>query len=131
MNILSKKSRISTAKLIVDNLVKDKENEPEIEIPTYLQINNYKNNNAYRETPSSFTFGDLFKVLHELETEPEDDDEPYVINKQIKVDDDDNPSGPPIKNKQFRFSFSTKRLLSILSHYAMHHTITIFNPFGL
>jgi hypothetical protein len=37
---------------------------------------------------------------------PDDDDKPFVIFHQVKVDEDENPQGPPIGNQQFRFSIS-------------------------
>ena len=47
-----------------------------------------------------------------------DEDEPYIINYQIKIDDDDAATGIHIEKEKFRFSISTKRLLRIASRFA-------------
>ena len=51
--------------------------------------------------------------------EPDDDDEPFIINSQVRVDEDDEPEGPSINIEQYRFAFSTKKLLSLTSNYAI------------
>ena len=108
-----------TAKQILDNLVLDKQSDPDIFIPTILQINNYKNNKINKDIPSAFNFAELSELLGNSSHEPEDDDIPYVINMQIKVDEEDQPEGPLIKNEQFRFAISTKRLLALASKHAI------------
>ena len=99
------------------NLLLEKQTDPEITIPTYIQLDNFKNNKTNKVMPSTFNFAELFEILESHSTEPIDDDEPYIINKQIKVDEDDLPEGPPVKSEQYRFAFSTKRLLTIASTY--------------
>ena len=41
---------ISSAKSITDNLLIEKRSDPDIIIPTYLQINNFKNNNILKSS---------------------------------------------------------------------------------
>jgi hypothetical protein len=42
----------------------------------------------------------------------------FIIDYQIKIDDDDFTEGPTIKEEHFRFSISTKRLLKLMSEYS-------------
>ena len=105
----------STAMQIADLLEQEKINDPSIVIPTYRQINNYKNNRKEREVPSIFNFAQLSNILQSRNKQPDEYDEPFVIDYQIKVDDDDEVEGATIKKEQFRFAISTVNLLTLLS----------------
>ena len=110
-----------TAREIVAQLELDKESDPKIYIPTYLQINNLKANNHSSRTKPNFSFGDLLEVLKEKSVKiawANVDDEAFVFDYQVKVDDDDMIlDGPPIDNRQFRFAISTSRLPKVAAKH--------------
>ena len=50
---------------------------------------------------------------------PDDQDEPYFIDYQIKIDKNDKITGAPLKEvEKFRFAISTKRLLYLAAEHA-------------
>ena len=54
---------VTTARAIVKQLEFEKENNPDIYIPTYLQINNFKHNHNHSKNPGKFSFGELSEIL--------------------------------------------------------------------
>ncbi len=49
---------------------------------------------------------------------PDEEDQPFVIDYQIRIDKDDLMTGPSIGTEKFRFSISTKRLLSLAAEFS-------------
>ena len=109
---------VTTAKAIVKQLEYEKISDPLIQIPTFIQINNLKNNSLLKTNPTNFNFADLFEILRLRSTIKDEEDEPFIICHQIKVDEDDESAGPPIQNRQFRFAISTKRLVRLASKHS-------------
>jgi hypothetical protein len=98
---------LTSATQIQRRLEKMSETDPQIVIPSVLQINNYKHNN--RPTKSNITFGELFDWLQKNSEVPDDDDKPFVIFHQVKVD---RPSS----------KFNVQAIVARLSsHYHWYH----------
>lgn len=96
---------------IIENAAK---NDLEVKIPKKRQIYNFFGNGVSTH-PSKFTYADLIELLDNNSECPTDFDKPFVVTYQVKVDKfDDHPPGPPIPDKHFRFSLSTRRLLSVM-----------------
>ena len=55
------RSIATTARAIVKQLEFEKKNDPLIEIPTYLQINNLKSSINAKQNPTDINFGDHWK----------------------------------------------------------------------
>lgn len=80
----------STAKQIVNQLNIEKLTNTGIQIPTLRQINNFKNNKKGKAVSSQFNFSELSNIV------PDDYDEPFLVDYQIKVEVDDN--GAPMNS---------------------------------
>ena len=108
-----------TPTTIFNNLTKLNKTDPNIQVPTKLQISNYLSRKQTKLGGTSITFSELTSWLEEHRETLEGDDEPFVVSYQINIDDDDPISystNTPIHRlptESFRFFISTKRLIQI------------------
>lgn len=115
---------IQKPKLIIQNLEVTQNTNEHIIIPTISQLNNYL---AYlkreRKHQHKFDFASLLEFCQNSFLVPENQDEPFVVNYQVRIDElpeniscNGKPTpnaNIPIEHENFRFLISTKRLLQL------------------
>ncbi len=104
--------------------------DPALKMPTETQLYNFLNSVRNGGLKGPFTFAELYEwcETHSPVPDPEQSDEPFVVNYQINVDDDadddherlfplndEGIQSVPINQSSFRILISSRRLLSILS----------------
>ena len=87
---------LSILRIYQQENIKDKENRPipnpdyfeGIILPTTRQINNYVNNTLKpKVAPVEFNYSDLVKWIENRRAVPEDEDEAFVIDDEININD--------------------------------------------
>ena len=81
--------------MIIQNLEEAKLNDPRIVIPKLAQIYNHKNNQK-NTIPSKFNFAQLLDICKGRSNIPDDEDEPFFLDYQIRIDKDDIIIGPSL-----------------------------------
>ena len=84
----------------------------QIKIPTTRQVYNHKANKQTEKGPKMH-FAKLLIHCQVNSQLPEDEDKPFIIKYQIRVDESDVVDGPELPEEQFRIAISTKRLLRL------------------